>query len=151
MCPWVNNVNPGRFRVCGFRWRAQDPGHAYPFGMRSSDELRFVIDFEVTDLDTFRKAVADAVEVSRGEPGTLLYDWYIDEEAGHARLYEAYESADAIQVHAEGKVFSEIGPALFASSKITHIDAYGDPEVQKVAEMLGPIKLWGKPFESLGR
>ncbi len=117
--------------------------------MRSSEELRFVIDFEVTDLATFRKAVADAVEVSRGAPGTLLYDWYIDDASGHARLYEAYESADAITAHAEGKVFTEIGPVLFSCSKVTHIDAYGDPEVQKVAELLGPITLWGKPFEAL--
>ena len=114
--------------------------------MRNSSELRFVIDFEVTDLEVFRSAVRDAVEVSASEPGTLLYDWYVDEETGRARLYEAYDSADSIMAHAEGKVFTEIGPVLFGCCRITHIDAYGDAEAQKIAEALGPVTLWGKPF-----
>ena len=105
-----------------------------------------MIDFEVTDLDTFRAAVLDAVAVSAGEPGTLLYDWYIDEESGRARLYEAYDSVESIMAHAEGKVFSEVGPVLFGCCKVIHIDAYGDAEAQKIAEMLGPVTLWGKPF-----
>jgi hypothetical protein len=108
--------------------------------MRNSSELRFVIDFEVTDLEVFKSAVRDAVEVSAAEPGTLLYDWYIDEAAGRARLYEAYDSADSIMAH------TEIGPVLFGCCRITHIDAYGDAEAQKIAEALGPVTLWGKPF-----
>jgi len=116
--------------------------------MRTAAELRFVIDFDVIDTRAFRSAVAEAVAVSRDEPGTLLYDWYIDEAGAKARLYEAYESAAAIQAHAEGPVFTEIGPRLFESSRVAHIDAYGDPEVMKIAEILGPVTLWGEPFEA---
>ena len=36
--------------------------------MRNSSELRFVIDFEVTDLEVFKSAVRDAVEVRAAEP-----------------------------------------------------------------------------------
>lgn len=114
--------------------------------MRTSAELRFVIDFEVTDEEGFRSVVRDAVEVSAAEPGTLLYDWYIDPSGTRARLYEAYESEAAIIAHGEGPVFTELAPRLLASSRITHIDAYGDPEVMKVAEILGPVTHWGEPF-----
>ena len=115
----------------------------------SGSELRLVLDFAVTDLDTFTSAVRSAVEVSAGEPGTVHYDWYIDEEAGTARLYEAYESAEAVAAHVAGKVFTELLPVLASSSRITNIDAYGDPAVLGPAEALGPVKLWGEPFAAV--
>ena len=108
-----------------------------------------MIDFEVIDEPAFRSVVAEAVEVSRGEAGTLLYDWYIDDDGGRARLYEAYASAEAITEHAEGRVFTDLASRLFSSGRVTHIDAYGDPEILKVAELLGPVTLWGEPFEAL--
>ena len=119
--------------------------------MSDQSELRLVIDFEVTDTDRFRSAVSQAVEVSDAEAGTIHYDWYIDEEAGTARLYEAYESAEAISAHAEGRVFTELLPLLESACNITHIDAFGDSEVLAAAEFLGPVKLWGTPFEAINR
>lgn len=116
---------------------------------RSAEELRLVIDIEVTDLDRFRKLVAECVAISRDEPGTLIYDWYLDPEGRRARLYEAYQSAAALAAHASGRVFSEVGPMLVETCRFVGIEAYGDPEVLKGAEALAPTKLWGRPFEAL--
>jgi quinol monooxygenase YgiN len=116
---------------------------------RSSTELRIVIDIEVTDVDRFKELVAQCVAISRDEPGTLVYDWYCDEEAGTARLYEAYESPSALAVHTSGPVFTEVGPKLMETCRFVGIEAFGDPETLRGAEALAPTKLWGLPFEAL--
>lgn len=116
---------------------------------RSSDELRLVIDIEVTDPDRFRELVAECVAISRDEPGTLVYDWYHDHENGTARLYEAYESPAALAAHTSGRVFTEVGPKLLETCRFVGIEAFGDPDTLRGAEMLAPTKLWGHPFEAL--
>ena len=45
---------------------------------RDNEQLRFVIEIEVTDIERFKEIAEKCVEFSRTEPGTLLYDWYID-------------------------------------------------------------------------
>jgi len=117
--------------------------------MRSSDEVRFVIDIEVHDAERFREVVQECVEVSRAEPGTLLYEWYLDDAGTRARLYEAYESLDAVQADAAGRVFSELAGPLLETCTFVHMDAFGD-----VGELVGlvpwPTTVWTRPFASLG-
>ena len=50
------------------------------------------------------------VAVSRDEPGTVVYDWYVDEAGGVGTLYEAYSSAEALRAHGSGAVFTELAP-----------------------------------------
>ncbi len=117
---------------------------------RSSEELRIVIDIEVSDLDRFKALVAEVVDISRTEPGTLVYDWYCDDEAGTARLYEVYESPEALAAHTAGPVFTDVGPKLLETCRFVAIQAFGDPEVLRGAEALAPTTLWGRPFAALG-
>jgi len=116
---------------------------------RDNEQLRFVIEIEVTDIDRFKEIATKCVEFSRTEPGTLLYDWYIDEEAKTARLYEAYESVDAVIAHAKGPVFTEIGIPLFETCKFTKVDCFGDPGKLASREGLWPVTYWGVPFSAL--
>ena len=61
--------------------------------MRDGEWVRFVIRFEVLDADRFCEMARAMVAVSRDEPGTVVYDWYFDDQAGKGTLYEAYASA----------------------------------------------------------
>lgn len=117
--------------------------------MRSSQELRFVIEIELRDLARFKELVRECVEISRGEPGTLVYDWYIDDEGGSARLYEAYESAEALAVHAGGRVFREVGPKLMEVCRFVHVDAFGDFGSRADRRTLWPTTFWGAPIAAL--
>lgn len=117
---------------------------------RAREQIRFVIDIEVHDVARFKEVVRRCVEVSREEPGTLVYDWYLDEEGGRARLYEAYESADAVRAHATGPVFTDVGVPLFEITRFVHMDAYGDlGTLPDELPPLWPTTQWGVPFESL--
>jgi quinol monooxygenase YgiN len=117
--------------------------------MRSHEELRFVIDIEITDPARFRELVSQCVEISREEPGTLVYDWYTDDSGTKGRLYEAYASVDALKTHTKGPVFSEVGPKLMEVCKFTHVDAFGGIEPQATRPPLWPTTFWGKPFAAV--
>src|SRR5262245_26084254 len=116
--------------------------------MRGDEEVRFVIDIEVKDVERFKEVVQACVEVSRQEPGTLVYDWYMDEENKRARLYEAYESLDAVKAHAAGPVFTDVGLPLMELATFVHMDAFGEVG-DFLARPLWPTTVWGKPVAAL--
>jgi quinol monooxygenase YgiN len=117
--------------------------------MRTSEEVRFVIEIEVHgDVDRFKEVVQACVEVSRSEPGTLVYDWYLDEDRKQARLYEAYESVDAVKAHASGPVFTDVGLPLMELCRFVHMDAFGDVG-DLVDTPFWPTTVWGAPFVAL--
>jgi quinol monooxygenase YgiN len=116
--------------------------------MRSHEEVRFVIDIEITEPVRFKELVLQCVEISRQESGTLVYDWYIDEEAAKGRLYEAYESVDALRTHTKGRVFSEVGPKLMEVCRFIHVDAFG-LEKQATRPPLWPTTYWGPSFAAV--
>jgi quinol monooxygenase YgiN len=60
--------------------------------VKRCDEVRFVIEMTATNPELFQEVAQACADVSRDEPGTLVYDWFYDAETGRARLYEAYES-----------------------------------------------------------
>jgi quinol monooxygenase YgiN len=116
--------------------------------MRSNEAVRFVIEIEVTDVELFKETAARCAEVSRDEPGTLVYDWYLDEAAGKARLYEAYESLEALDVHAKGPVFTDVGLPMMECSRFVHVDAFGDFGEGAGPSTFWPTTFWGTAFAS---
>jgi quinol monooxygenase YgiN len=117
--------------------------------MRSNEGIRFVIEIEVSDVELFKKTAAACVEVSRSEPGTLVYDWYLDEASGKARLYEAYESLEALQAHATGPVFTDVGLPMMQCSTFVHVDAFGDAGAMAEGATFWPTTFWGPAFAAL--
>jgi quinol monooxygenase YgiN len=120
--------------------------------MRSGVEegVRFVLAIEVSDVERFKALVQQCVEISRDEPGTLIYDWYLDETTGQGRLYEAYASVDAVKAHSAGPVFSEVGPELIQTCRFTDVEVFGDAEALQGGLELGPTTWWGPAFAALG-
>lgn len=119
--------------------------------MAEDHGVRFVISITVHDVPGFTEAVKRCAEISAGEPGTLIYDWYLDAEAGTARLYEAYDSVASVLAHASGPVFTEVGPELIATCTFDHMDAFGDVGKLKDGPTFWPTTFWGEPFAALGR
>ncbi len=117
--------------------------------MDTSRHVRFVIEINVSNIPGFLNAVNRCVEISRTEPGTLVYDWYLNEESGEARLYEAYDSIESVLTHAAGPVFTEVGPELLTTCTFVRMDAFGD--VGDLAERgtYWPTTFWGTPFSAL--
>ena len=114
--------------------------------VRSDEGVRFVIEIEVRDVAAFKTIASQCAEISRSEPGTLVYDWYLNEETGRARLYEAYESLEALRVHSSGPVFTDVGPPLMNVCTFVHVDAFGDLGDAASQPTFWPTTFWGRPF-----
>jgi quinol monooxygenase YgiN len=110
-----------------------------------------VAEFEITDPDKFVEIVAEMVALSQTEPGTLVYDWYINADRTAARLHEAYDSVDSIMAHVSGPVFTELAPKTFGVCTMTKVQSFGD--AGDLAEKLSflPIETWGAPFNAIQR
>jgi quinol monooxygenase YgiN len=118
--------------------------------VRDGEWVRFVIRFEIVDLDRFREMASAMVAVSRDEPGTLVYDWYVDEPANQGTLYEAYASREALQAHGRGAVFTEVAPRYLDALRVISVDAFGEAADLSRRDMLGaPTTWWGAPIAAV--
>lgn len=117
--------------------------------MREDEEIRFVIEIEVHDVEGFAARAEECAGLSRTEPGTLVYDWYLDRETGRARLYEAYESLEALDIHVRGPVFSGPGVAMMETCEFIHVDAFGDFGERTGQPGFWPMTYWGPAFAGL--
>lgn len=118
--------------------------------MRDGEWVRFVIRFEVLDADRFREMAEATVAVSREEPGTVVYDWYLDDTGATATLYEAYTSLDDLIAHSQGAVFTEIAPAYLDAMRVSAVDVFGAAAGMPRREVLGaPTTWWGAPIAAV--
>jgi hypothetical protein len=51
------------------------------------------------NLEEFKKAAAQALEVARGEATTLGYDWFLNDDETACVAFEEYESSEALLTH----------------------------------------------------
>ena len=117
--------------------------------MKQSAAIRCVLQMQVHDVETFKEVAAACSAVSSDEPGTLYYDWFLDEASGQARLVEGYDSYESIVAHATGPVFTEVGPRLMEACAFVHMDAYGDTAKLAEGPQLWPSTYWGPPIAGL--
>jgi quinol monooxygenase YgiN len=125
-------------------------GAATVFAVREGEYVRFVIRFEVLDVERFREMATAMVAVSRDEPGTVVYDWYLDEAAALGTLYEAYASPEALKEHGSGPVFSELAPRYADCVRVAGVDAFGAAAGMPRRDVLGaPTTWWGAPIAAV--
>lgn len=118
--------------------------------MREGEWIRFVIRFDVLDVDRFREMADAMVTVSREEPGTVVYDWYLDEDGRTGTLYEAYASREALQAHTSGIVFTELAPKYADAMRVAGVDVYGKAAGLPRRDMLGVATIWwGAPIAAV--
>jgi quinol monooxygenase YgiN len=117
--------------------------------VRTGEWVRFVIRFEVLDAERFREMASAMVEVSREEPGTVVYDWYFDEATMRGTLYEAYASEDALHAHGRGAVFTELVPRYIDVVRVLSVDAFGAAGARGGDVLGAPTTWWGTPIAAV--
>src|SRR5205823_5697634 len=123
---WRRSPCPGSSReACSASSLTPENSARYRRVMRDGEWVRFVIRFEILDVDRFREMAKAMVAVSRDEPGTVVYDWYVDEAAASGTLYEAYASPEALDAHGSGAVFTDLAPRYADAVRVVGVDVYG--------------------------
>src|ERR671913_172592 len=106
------------------------------------NQIHFRAEFAIEEGKTeeYKKLVEDMSRmVEANEPGTLNYQFYIDESETKCIVNETYANSEAVFVHIAGFASQTILPKIFRVSKISKHDVYGNPskELQKVLTGFG--------------
>jgi quinol monooxygenase YgiN len=118
--------------------------------VRDGEWVRFVIRFEILELARFREMAEAMVAVSRNEPGTVVYDWYVDEQTNQGALYEAYASPEALEAHGSGAVFTDLAPKYLDAVRVVSVDAFGEAAGMPRRDVLrAPTVWWGAPVAAV--
>jgi quinol monooxygenase YgiN len=93
---------------------------------------------EPANLAEFKEVAGRAMELTRGEPGALQYDWFLSGDETKCVVRETYADSDAILAHMANLgdllgMLAELGGGL-------EVEAFGDPspELMEAAAALGP-------------
>jgi len=89
-------------------------------------------------LEEFKKLILQFIAiVKEKDPGTITYDWYLNEEKMECTVLETYEGSNAVLAHA-----ANVGELLMKSLEITEptLEVYGNPseELSKALEGFAP-------------
>ena len=84
----------------------------------------------IRDLDRFKELGREAIVISRDEPGTLQYEWYLDEEIRTCTALELYRDSDAVETH-----LTNVGEVLSKVLEICElkVEVFGDLDEKGVA------------------
>ena len=94
------------------------------------------------ELDNFKAVVNEMIESTRAEPGTLMYEWSVDEHGGVVHGYERFADSGAAVAHlsAFGEKFAQ---RFLAAVDPTRLSVYGAPseEAKQALAAFGPAYL----------
>ena len=83
------------------------------------------------NLDDFKKLAAEGLEVTKGEEGTLQYDWFMSNDGSKCVLRETYASSDAALTHM-GNMGELLGRIIELGGGI-EIEVFGEPSEDLMA------------------
>ena len=89
-------------------------------------------------LEEFKKLIPQFIAtVKEKDPGTIAYDWFLNEEKMECKVLETYEDSNAVLAHA-----ANVGELLMKSMEFSALSAeiFGNPsaELSKALEGFGP-------------
>ncbi len=97
-------------------------------------------------LSDARDLMTDMVESSRGEVGTLGYEWFLHDDGTVCHIQDRYADSDAAMTHL-GNFGSGFAERFLQCFELTGFFVYGEPsdEVRAVLDGFGAVYLgtWG--------
>ena len=91
-----------------------------------SKKIMAIATIEILDgkLEQFKEILVELMDnVSKTEPETLIYNWYINEEGTMCQLIEQYANSEAAMFHAVN--YAPFKPRLDECRKVQQLVVYG--------------------------
>jgi quinol monooxygenase YgiN len=91
-----------------------------------NDKVFFVLELEVKpgQIDDLRTVMREMLDLTRAEPGTLNYEWFLSDDGTSCHIFERYADSGAVLVH--GTTFPENLNARFLAFKPARLTVYGN-------------------------
>jgi quinol monooxygenase YgiN len=102
------------------------------------------------EVGNFRALMEEMVDSTRSEPGTVIYEFSINDDESVVHIYERYSDSAATMTHL--KVFGEkFADRFLAAIQPGRFEVYGAPsdEVREAVTGFGPAYM--KPFGGFAR
>ena len=96
-----------------------------------SDNVSWNLRLSIQDgqLDNFLALMAEMVDSTQTESGTLSYEWFLNEDKVNCHINEKYADSDAVMVHL-GNFGSKFAARLMEYVEVNSISVYGNPSDQ---------------------
>jgi quinol monooxygenase YgiN len=109
-----------------------------------SDNVSWSIHTSVIEgrLDDARDLMSEMVESSRGEAGTIGYEWFLNEDGTVCHIKDRYADSGAAMVHL-GNFGHNFAERFMECFEVTAFFVYGEPndEVRGAISDFGPVYL----------
>ena len=79
------------------------------------------------NLAEFKQVAARALESARGEPGTVQYDWFFNDDESRCVVRETYANSEAVLAHL-GNTGELLGKLIELGG--FQVEVFGDPSAQ---------------------
>jgi quinol monooxygenase YgiN len=90
-----------------------------------------------SNLAEFKQVAAHALEIAKGEPGVLQYDWFFDDTHTVCLVQETYQDSEALLAH-----ITTMGDVLNMLSELgggCQLEMFGDPSPQ-LLDVMAPLE-----------
>ncbi|MDH3270134.1 MAG: antibiotic biosynthesis monooxygenase [Gemmatimonadota bacterium] len=103
-----------------------------------ADVLSWNLQLRVKDghLDDARTLMAEMVEATRGEKGTLGYEWFLSEDGSACHIQERFQDSEAALAHL-GNFGANFADRFLGCFEPTGLTAYGEPSEDARAALDG--------------
>lgn len=109
----------------------------------------FTLAVKPKEFSEFKALIANVVEATEQEPGTLVYEYSVDESNSVVHILERYK-ADSVVSHVD-TTFAPFGERFLQLCKITSLTVYGTPDVE-IRKRLDPFgAVYMTPFDGFSR
>lgn len=116
-----------------------------------TSQIRRVVKVSINEgqLDEFKEVANRFIErVKAGEPRTLNYDWFVDDESGQCCILERYENSEALLLHLAN--IRDLYEPLFEVCQIYSIEVFGNVTEEIRKAHISGTKFWND-WLGLGR
>ena len=104
------------------------------------------LDLKAGKADDFRTLVQEQLESTASEPGTVLYECFINDADTEAQMYERYADSAAALAHL-ATFYERFMERMMQCANPMGFDVYGEPD-QAVKDALSPAN--PRYFQTLG-
>lgn len=109
----------------------------------------FSLAVKPTEFAEFKALIATIVAATKAEPGTLVYEYSVNEDNSTVHILERY-NVDAVVSHVD-TTFAPFGQRFLEMCTVTSLVVYGTPdaEIRKRLDPFGAVYM--TPFDGFSR
>ena len=128
-----------------------DDTHTTERAMKENIHWLLEMNIKPGQTDASKALMKEMIAATReSEPGTLNYEWYLDEREGVCHIHERYRDSAAVMVHL-GNFGERFAERFLAAFEPLRLSVYGDPSDEAAEALSGFGAIFHAPTAGFAR